>query len=134
VNYAGATYPYRWHHLLPLPGLYRTFAPGPDGRLFHTPEEMNSIEREFFESFIDDALKYPPRIVLVDRRPGRRPGLSPDIDLFAYFCQSPRFADLMRGYHWLGGAGFTMCSCLPARLPVQVRARTETNFDGDANS
>jgi hypothetical protein len=135
VNYAGATYPYRWHHLLPLPGLYRTFAPGPDGRLFHTPEEMNSIEREFFESFIDDTLKYPPRIVLVDRRPGRRPGLSPDIDLFAYFCQSPRFADLMRGYHWLGRRGFydvlvpssTLASPGPCGGP-------KPSFDGDANS
>ena len=106
VNYAGATYPYRWHHLLPMPGLYRDFVAGTDGRLFHRPEEMSPIERNFFESFIDDALKFPPRIVLVDRRHSRRPGLSPDLDLFAYFCQSPRFADLMQRYHWLGRRGF----------------------------
>lgn len=106
VNYAGASYPYRWHHLLPMPGLYRDFAPGPEGRLFRRPEEMGPIERDFFETFIDDAVRFPPRIVLVDRRRSVRPGLSPDLDLFAYFCQSPRFAELMRGHDWLGRRGF----------------------------
>ena len=102
VNYAGATYPYRWHHLLPLPGLYRDFIPQPGGPRFRRPEEMSAAERAFFESFVEDALAHPPRIVLVDRRRPVRPGLAPDLDLLAYFCQDPRFATLMGGYAWLG--------------------------------
>jgi hypothetical protein len=135
VNYAGAAYPYRWHHLLPLPGLYRNFVPGPDGRLFHTPEEMNAIERDFFESFIDDALKFPPRIVLVDRRSSRRPGLSPDLDLFVYFCQSRRFGDLMRGYHWLGRRGFYDV-LVPSSSPANPGpcGAPKPDFDTDASS
>jgi hypothetical protein len=106
INYAGAVYPYRWHHLLPLPGLYRDFKPGPQHRFFRTPEEMNAIERDFFESFVDDALKFPPRIIMVNRRRAVRAGLAPDFDLFAYFCQSARFADLMRDYEWLDHRGY----------------------------
>jgi hypothetical protein len=105
VNYAGASYPYRWHHLLPMPGLYRGFEPGPDGRPFRAPEQMNSLEREFFDTFIEDAIAHPPRIVLVDRRHLVRPGLAPELDLLAYFCQSPRFAELLAGYDWLGRRG-----------------------------
>ncbi|HXV24031.1 MAG TPA: hypothetical protein VED46_07220 [Alphaproteobacteria bacterium] len=102
VDYAGATYPYRWHHLLPLPGLYSGFVQGEGNRPFRSPEEMSGLERDFFVSFIEDAVNHPPRIVLVDRRRPIRPGLAPDLDLFAYFCQSPRFAQLMSGYEWLG--------------------------------
>ena len=58
ANYAGALYPYRWRHLLPIPGLYHDFVPGQDGRAFHRPEEMGPIERDFYESFIDDAVKH----------------------------------------------------------------------------
>jgi hypothetical protein len=102
VNYAGAAYPYRWHHLLPVPGLYRDFVPGADGRSFRSPEQMGPIERAFFESFIDDALAHPPRVILIDRRPPARTGLAPDLDLLAYFCQSARFAELVAAYGWLG--------------------------------
>jgi hypothetical protein len=135
VNYAGATYPYRWHHLLPMPGLYRSFVPGPDGRLFRTPEEMNTIERNFFDSFIDDVLQFPPRIVLVDRRRSRRPGLSPDLELFAYFCQCQSFADLMRRYYWLGHRGFYDV-LVPSSMPVGPGpcGEPKPNFDGDASS
>jgi hypothetical protein len=34
-----------------------------------------------------------------------RPGLSPELDLLAYFCQSAPFAELMRGFDWLGRRG-----------------------------
>ena len=102
INYSGASYPYRWHHLLPLPGLYRDFVSPQDNRRFRRPEEMGPAEKSFFESFVDDALAHPPRIVLVDRRRPVRPGLAPDLDLLAYFCQDPRFAELMDGYGLLG--------------------------------
>lgn len=102
VNYAGAAYPYRWHHLLPMPGLYRGFAAGPGARHLRKPEEMGAIERAFFESFIEDAIAHPPRIILIDRRPVVRPDFAVDVDLLAYFCQSPRFAQLVSGYGWLG--------------------------------
>ena len=103
MNYAGATYPYRWHHLLPMPGLYRDFIPEPGGRpLPQRRRRWARSERAFFESFVEDALAHPPRIVLVDRRRPVRPGLAADLDLLAYFCQDPRFAALMGGYAWLG--------------------------------
>lgn len=105
VIYAGATYPYRWHHLLPMPGLYREFRPGPEGRLFRAPDEMGAIERDFFESFVEDALAHPPRILIVDRRRPVRPGLSPELDLLAYFCQSLPFAEMAKGFVWLGTHG-----------------------------
>jgi hypothetical protein len=96
---------------------------------------MNTIERNFFDSFIDDVLQFPPRIVLVDRRRSRRPGLSPDLDLFAYFCQSPRFADLMRRYYWLGHRGFYDV-LVPSSMPVGPGpcGEPKPNFDGDASS
>jgi hypothetical protein len=102
VNYAGAAYPYRWHHLLPMPGLYQGFAAEPGARHWRKPEEMGAIERAFFDSFIEDAVAHPPRIILIDRRPVARPGFAADLDLLAYFCQSPRFAQLVSGYGWLG--------------------------------
>lgn len=137
VNYAGAAYPYRWHHLLPMPGLYRDFAPGPEGRLVRTPGEMGDIERDFFESFTDDALQFPPRIVLVDRRRSVRPGLSPELDLLAYFCQSPRFAELMTGYDWLGRRAFydvLVPRAAPTAGPGPCGAPRSTNptANGDA--
>ena len=105
VNYAGASYPYRWHHLLPMPGLYKGFEPGPDGRFFRAPEQMGPLEREFFDSFVEDAVAHPPRLVMVDRRRLVRPGLAPELDLLAYFCQSPPFAKLLAAYDWLGRRG-----------------------------
>ena len=135
VNYAGALYPYRWHHLLPIPGLYHDFVPGPDGRVFRQPQEMGPVERDFFESFVDDAVRYQPRIVLVDRRQGIRPGLSNQLDLFLYFCQSPRFADLMKGYHWLGRRGFYDV-LVPSSTPASPGpcGGPKPSFSADASS
>jgi hypothetical protein len=119
VNYAGASYPYRWHHLLPMPGFYRGFRPGPSGRPFRAPDEMGPLERSFFETFIEDAIAHPPRLVLVDRRRLVRPGLAPELDLLAYFCQSPRFAELLAEYGWLGRRGsYDVLVPLPSDPPT----------------
>jgi hypothetical protein len=107
VNYAGRPYPYRYHHLLPLPGLYSNFAFRPGLANFRSPSQMGPIERRFFEEFVSDALDHPPSMIFVDRRPiwlsdaaWRRSAVK--MDLLAYFCQSLRFAKFMSAYVYGG--------------------------------
>jgi hypothetical protein len=101
VNYAGVPWPYRYHHLLPLPGLYAGYRPGPD-RAFRTPAEMGPIEAGFFATVVEDTLRFPPRMILVDRRAQVPPINKLGFDILAYFRQDPRFDGLVRSYQPAG--------------------------------
>src|SRR5262249_24070369 len=48
VNYARATWPYRYHILYPLPGFYSGFDPATAGAAFRSPAEMGLLEARFF--------------------------------------------------------------------------------------
>jgi hypothetical protein len=102
VNYAGASWPYHYHHLLPLPGLYRDYDPAAVGRPFRTPEEMNPTEARFFATMVEDVLQYPPQLILVDRNPQYAPLDDLGFDFIAYFRQDQRFAHVMDGFRYAG--------------------------------
>jgi hypothetical protein len=102
VNYAGAAYPYRYHHLLPLPGLYRGYDPVAAGAPFRRPEQMGPTEARFFATMVEDALRFPPQLLMVDRRQQFPPLTQLRFDFLAYFRQDPRFAALMDGYRYYG--------------------------------
>jgi hypothetical protein len=102
VPYAGATWPYRYYHLMPLPGLYRDFDPVAAGRSFRTPEEMDPTEARFFATVVNDTLRFPPQMILVDRHPQYAPLDSIGFDFIAYFRQDPRFARVMDDFRYVG--------------------------------
>jgi hypothetical protein len=102
VNYAGAEYPYRYHHLLPLPGLYSGYDPAAAGAPFRRPDQMGPTEARFFATMVEDALRFPPQLLMVDRRPQFPPLTALRFDFLAYFRQDPRFARLMDGYRYAG--------------------------------
>jgi hypothetical protein len=101
VNYAGATWPYRYHHLLPLPGLYHGYQPAPS-RAFRAPDEMDPVEAQFFATMVEDALRFPPRVILVDQRRQFPPISELGFDFLAYFRQDARFDRLFASYRHAG--------------------------------
>ena len=106
MNYAGASGPYRDHHLLSLPGLYRGFDPAAEGRSFRSPDQMGPTEARFFATVVDDALRYQPQLILIDRRRQFPPLSEIGFYFLAYFRQDPRFAALMAQYRQAGrGSG-----------------------------
>jgi hypothetical protein len=102
VNYAGASWPYRYHHLLPLPGLYRGFDPRAAGAPFRRPDQMGPTEARFFATVVEDALRFPPQLILVDRGSQYAPLDDLRFDFVAYFRQHPQFARMMDGFRYAG--------------------------------
>jgi hypothetical protein len=97
VNLAGAEWPYRYHFLWLLPGLY----PGATGTPipYRAPEEQGAREREFFEAVVSDLDRIPPRVLIVDRsRDMQGMAYGRPFDFLRYFSSSPRFVELMRRY------------------------------------
>lgn len=102
LNHARASWPYRYHHLLPLPGLYRDFDPAAAGAPFRPPEQMGPTEARFFATVVEDALRFPPQLLLVDRNPQFTPLSEMGFDFLAYFRQDARFAHLADEFRYAG--------------------------------
>jgi len=100
VPTAAASWPWRYYHLIPLPGLYRDFDIELAGRPFRTPSQMAPTEARFFDTVVTDALRFPPQAIIVDRR--YQHANITGFDFFAYFRQDPRFARLSGGYRYVG--------------------------------
>ncbi len=108
VNLTGATWPYRYHHLWPLPAFYQR-PPAWDRIPYHPPHAQGPAEREFFTEVVDDLVARPPRLLIVDRRQYRQALAQGDFDFLEYFSQAPRFAALLSRYTRVGVAnGFVV--------------------------
>jgi hypothetical protein len=97
ANLAGAQWPYHYHFLWLIPGLYpgRTGTPIP----YRTPEAQGPMERAFFETVVTDLQRTPPRLLIVDRsRDQQGMAYGRPFDFVRYFSGSKEFVDLMRRY------------------------------------
>jgi hypothetical protein len=101
VNLAGASWPYHYGFLWPLPAFYPE--KGPPG--YRKPEAQSPVERRFFETVVSDLLKRPPRLIVVERGPFKQALGSRPFDFIEYFSGSPDFVELMRGYRSVGYVG-----------------------------
>ncbi|MEO7275144.1 MAG: hypothetical protein ABIX28_23150 [Vicinamibacterales bacterium] len=104
VNLAGAQWPYRYHFLWPLPGLYA----GPTGTPipYRAPAEQGPLEREFFERVLGDLERVPPRLLIVDRqRDQQGMAYGRPFDFLRYFSASPRFVEVFSHYRRAGAVG-----------------------------
>jgi hypothetical protein len=99
VNLAGASWPYHYSCLWPLPGIYR----GTDH--LRAPESQGPIERELFETVVGDFVATPPRLLLVDRSVWKIGLGGAPFDYVTYFSASPAFAERFREYQLVGHVG-----------------------------
>jgi hypothetical protein len=95
VNLAGATWPYHYHFLWPIPGLYarRGHVEEPPRR----PEAQGPLERQFFETVVRDLTRTPPRVMLAARGMQQAMG-GRDFDFVEYFAGSAEFRTLLARY------------------------------------
>ena len=104
VNLAGAEWPYHYHFLWLLPGLY----PGATGTPipYRAPAEQDAMERAFFDTVVSDLEHIPPRALIVDRsRDMQGMAYGRPFDFLRYFSSSPRFVELMRRYRRAAAVG-----------------------------
>lgn len=105
VNYCGVGWSSRHPCLWFLAGLYA----GPDGPTpavgYRSLEAMGASERFLFETVVDDLLKDPPALLLVDE--AMRPGVfhSQRFDYLAYYGRDPRFAAFLHDYEPMAKVG-----------------------------
>src|SRR6266568_7834 len=104
VNLAGARWPYHYHFLWLIPGLYpgRTGTPIP----YRLPDAQGPMERAFFDTVVTDLQRIPPLVLIVDRSPNQQ-GMAygRPFDFVRYFSGSKGFVELMRGYRLEGFVG-----------------------------
>ena len=96
VNYAGASWPYRFHSLWPLPGIYWAKKAG-----LLPPEQIEALERQLIETVVTDLVRTPPKLLMVDRS-RYKIGLGyEDFDFLGYFGRDPRLQELLATYVFL---------------------------------
>jgi hypothetical protein len=96
VNYAGASWPYRFHSLWPLPGIYRAQKAG-----LLPPEQIAALERWLIDTVVADLVRTPPKLLMVDRS-RYKIGLGyEDFDFLGYFGRDPRLQELLATYVFL---------------------------------
>src|SRR5581483_9215682 len=87
----------RYPTLWPLAGIAQAEAAGQG-------EGIATYRDALVRSVVEDFGKRPPRVVLVDRRPGQF-GLPPGYDVLQDFTRDPAFARLWAGYALAGAGG-----------------------------
>jgi hypothetical protein len=102
INLSGARWPYHYHFLWPIPALY---ARGDGALSYRSPGAQGALEREFFETVVDDLLRVPPRVLVVDHRSDQQAMRGRTFDFIAYFSASPAFTTLLQQYRRRGYIG-----------------------------
>ncbi|MCG8358505.1 MAG: hypothetical protein MI920_23305 [Kiloniellales bacterium] len=99
VTYSGvrsaSRYPAHWL----LPGLLRARAASGDS------PRLRDVERFLRDSVVEDLMRDPPALVLVDDRPQKSYFGGIDFDYLDYFLADPRFAEIWSGYEKLTRIG-----------------------------
>ena len=97
TNLAAARWPYHYNCLWPIPALYA------EGEIrYRSPDDQSPLEREFFDTVVQDLLEHPPRLLAVDRRQQMQAMRGRHFDYVKYFSASPEFAALFGKYRRLG--------------------------------
>jgi hypothetical protein len=103
VNLGRAIWPYHYNCLWPLPALYA--GEGVAAPAYRRASEQGAVERVFFDTVVDDVLKTPPRLLIVDRARFKQAMGRQQFDFLEYFSGSPAFRTLLRRYRNLGYIG-----------------------------
>jgi|SRR5579871_1113169 len=106
INETGAEWSLRHNGLWFLPGLYEDelVMPQAESR-YHSPGNMDAMEREWFQEIVDDLCAKPPQLLLVEPPVPGAPVGRRTLDLVAYYRQDPRFDRLFQAYASKGTLG-----------------------------
>ena len=85
-----------------LPGLYKDTDPLTSPYPYHALSEMDSIEREFFQSVLSDLIHRPPSLLFVHTEPLKNGFGNTTFDFLEYFSQDHRFLTLFSLYEPIG--------------------------------
>jgi hypothetical protein len=96
VNYAGARWPYHFHSLWPLPGIYKA-----NRAALLPPEQLASLERWLIDTVVTDLVRTPPKLLMVDRSQYKIGLGFEDFDLLGYFGRDSRLQELLDSYVFL---------------------------------
>lgn len=97
VNLSGATWPYRYNCLWPLPVHYRDDRHAGRAR-YRSPAVQSPSERAFFDDVVRQLRETPPVLLIVDRQRLKQGFGMVFFDYLEYFGQSPAFAALLQEY------------------------------------
>jgi hypothetical protein len=101
VNYTNAIWSSRFSCLWLLPGSYQNLSLSQAGSLYHTPNQMDDIERFLFQAVISDMAKEPPALLIVESSPSKLGFGQTKFDYIDYFSQDARFTSLLSQYDLL---------------------------------
>jgi len=99
VNLSGASWPYHYHFLWPIPQLYGARQGSPP---YRAPEAQGPREREFFDTVVSDLSRTPPQLLFVERGPYLQAMQGRDFDFVQYFSASAEFRDFLSHYDRMG--------------------------------
>lgn len=100
VNYANAYWPYHFHSLWLLPGIYRQ-------QLGGAPSTQAKADMRFLlDTLMGDLERYPPALIIVDRRPDKIGFAGLPFDFLEYFNNNYRFAEFFSKYSIIGRVGY----------------------------
>ena len=105
INYTGASWPYHFPSLWPLPGFYCNTSKGGCRFSYHHPDEMNAEERFFLDTVIADLEANPPRLLLISQSEHKIGFHRVDFNFLNYFSNDPRFLTFFKGYEYLKKVG-----------------------------
>jgi hypothetical protein len=105
VNATGAEWPSRYWALWLLPGLYSPEEKSTSPFPYRTRDEMDELEREFLDNFVDDMLAGQPALLIVDRLALKQGFAGSSFDFLTYMLRDERFAASFKGYAWLTDIG-----------------------------
>lgn len=100
VNYLDAAWAMKFGCLWWIPGLYGKDDVKKGVTRYHTKSEMNEIEKNIYESIIDDVERLRPGLILIDAKQ-RKQGFQVPFDYLDYFLQDERFRKLWERYEYL---------------------------------
>ena len=92
VNATGAGWSSRYWALWLLPGLYSPEEKSARPFVYRAREEMDELERDLIDTFVDDMLAGRPALLIVDRVPSKQGFPTSSIDFLTYLRRDPRFA------------------------------------------
>lgn len=101
VNASGADWSNRYWALWLLPGLYSAEEKSARPFVYRERDEMDELEREFIDTFVDDILSGRPALLIVDRRSSRQGFPNSSIDFLTYLLRDLRFAEEFQKYSFL---------------------------------
>jgi hypothetical protein len=104
VNLSGAEWPYHFHHFWPLPAFYYS-----DHRVeaaYRPPDAQSVEERRFFNTVVEDLIRTPPSLLIVDTSAFKQAFGFTDFDYLKYFSQDRRFRELMHTYRLVTRIGY----------------------------